>query len=409
MLGVGYVVGIRLGIGLIIGALLGWCVGVPVFSAHYGLQLDDPSQTAMWLRHVKLNYVGLGAMFVAGLQALFGLMRPLLLSFTNRKPYAQQMATRNRRTERDLPKKVVRLGLIATFIGIFIYLQQVMPLTQLLGSNHYSWLFLVGCLVYIFVLGFLLVSLCGYFSGLVGVTATPGSAILIAAVLFMAMLTCLLLDFQTQPISDQTLLAAAAVIIFVATVIMNACAIAVDNIQDLKVGYILGATPWKQQLLLLMGVVIASLVIPPVIEVLFNVYGVAGVTAPGANIDPSQTLPAPPAAMMAAVTQAILNHNVPLDMLALGAGISLIFMFISFYLIEERLSFVCHWYCNRDLFTDGVLVSYFYRWSFTLFCKQMHRTTCFNANPSWIVSRLWFSGWCGNYGSVFGVSICYVW
>ena len=108
--------------------------------------------------------------------------------------------------------------------------------------------------------------------------------------------------------------------------------------QDLKVGYIVGSTPWKQQVMLLLGVVTASLIIPPIMELLFNVYGIGGVF-PRPNMDPQQMLAAPPAALMAAVTQAVFNHKLPWAMIFVGAGISA-FFFSYFFFHFSFLSFL---------------------------------------------------------------------
>ena len=123
---------------------------------------------------------------------------------------------------------------------------------------------------------------------------------------------------QGNSIPHQRLVEAAAITIFLGSIITGAACIANDNVQDLKVGHLLGATPWKQQLMLMMGAVTAAMIVPLIMQVLFNAYGIGNVL-PRAGMQLSQALPAPPAALMAALTQAVFNHDVPWNMMGVGA------------------------------------------------------------------------------------------
>ena len=188
--------------------------------------------------------------------------------------------------------------------------------------------FLLVSLGYILILGFIISAICGYFSGLVGVTATPGSAVIIAGLLIVALIIRLLLNTQVGIVTSAQWLAAAAITILIGSVIEGAAAIANDNTQDLKVGHILGATPWKQQLMLMLGVLVSSLVIPLIMELMFQVYGIADVL-PREGMDPTQSLPAPPAALMAAVTQGVFKHSLPWDMVFVGALVAIVTIVIN--------------------------------------------------------------------------------
>ena len=125
-----------------------------------------------------------------------------------------------------------------------------------------------------------------------------------------------------MPLSQGQIKAAEAITIIIGSVVTGIAAIANDNTQDLKVGQLVGATPWKQQVMLLIGVVVSALVIPPVMQLLFNVYGIAGVM-PHDGMDVSQSLPAPTAALLAAVTEAVFRHTLPWVMVLIGATIIL--------------------------------------------------------------------------------------
>ena len=171
---------------------------------------------------------------------------------------------------------------------------------------------------------------------MVGVTASPGSSVVISGMLFAAWLLLVAIDhLLTLPLSAQQIQAAEAITIMIGSVVTGIAAIANDNTQDLKVGQLVGATPWKQQLMLLLGVVISSLVIPPVMQVLFNVYGIAGVM-PHPGMDISQSLPAPTAALMAAITEAVFRNSLPWGMMLIGSCIILLIIFLNHFLKLKR-------------------------------------------------------------------------
>jgi putative OPT family oligopeptide transporter len=137
-----------------------------------------------------------------------------------------------------------------------------------------------------------------------------------------------LLFFKGDALLGSQLLNAAAMTIIIGAVVAGAACIANDNIQDLKVGHLIGAAPWQQQVMLILGVVVAAVVIPYVMQLLFNVYGLTSVL-PHSGMDPQQTLSAPPAAMMAGLTQGVFNHDLPWNMLGLGAVIMLVLILVN--------------------------------------------------------------------------------
>ena len=100
-----------------------------------------------------------------------------------------------------------------------------------------------------------------------------------------------------------------------------------DTMQDLKVGQLVGATPWKQQVMLIIGVVVSTLVIPPVLDLLYNAYGIAGVF-PHPGMNKAQMLMAPQAMLVAAVSQGVLGSNMAWLMIAIGAVIAIICILI---------------------------------------------------------------------------------
>ena len=184
--------------------------------------------------------------------------------------------------------------------------------------------------LYVLFIGFILSALCGYLSGLVGVTTSPGSAIMILGVIIAAVV--LRFYLQTQGVSGvDNKLMAVALLIFVGASIISAACLTNDTIQDFKVGQLVGATPWKQQVMLMLGVLVAAAVIPLVMQLLFNVYGIGDVL-PDPSMKLENALPAPPAALLAAVSQAVLDYNLPWDMVELGIVVGIAAILVNLWL-----------------------------------------------------------------------------
>lgn len=333
MIGVGYLIGFNVAASLFIGAILSWIIGVPIFSLCYPDYIQGASATDMALNlwSEKIRYVGIGAMLVAGLWTLMTLFKPFIVSIVDSfssfgKP-RQNLLNKIPRTERDVPIYYVIGGIVLLLFSFYVFFMNNFPLMALPLADSFKISILIICVIYLLIIGLFSSAICGYFSGLVGVTASPGSAIIIASLLIAALMLQML---GVVGDSDATKLAAAAATIFLGAIITSTAAIANDNIQDLKVGHIIGATPWKQQMMLMLGVVVAATVIPLVMELLFNVYGIGDVL-PRAGMNEAEALPAPPAAMMAAVTQAIFNYALPWNMMIIGALIALLGVFINYF------------------------------------------------------------------------------
>jgi len=340
MIGAGYLIGFNLGLSLLIGAIVGWLITVPIISEIYPIVLHDipASHAVMQLWSEKVRYIGIGSMLFAGLWTLLTLAKPFIESIrVVIKAVGANMQRSIKRTEKDMPLMIVLTGVIITSILLYFLFHYIFPKSSL-GSLHFqSFTFISLMLLYVLIAGFIISAITAYFSGLVGVTATPGSAIVIVGFLLAALIIDSLLSWlQTGSIGNAKLLDATAVTIILGSVITGAAAISNDNIQDLKVGHILGATPWKQQVMLLLGVVVASLVIPFVLELLFNVYGIAGVF-PHSGMDKSQVLAAPVPAMLTAITQAVFNHNLPWTMILIGVAVAIIFILINIILKRRNL------------------------------------------------------------------------
>ncbi len=341
MIGAGFLVGPGMATSIIFGAILSWIIALPIsshFFPEYVINHATP-KAAMLLWNNELRYLGIGAMLFAGVWTFIHLLKPLINSmhlswrdFSDKK----QQAVLIPRTDRDIPLPYILLGVTVMAVLLFWFFKTIFPLQQIGVQEPFGLGFIFGGVFYVLIVGFLFSVITGYFSGMVGVTASPGSSVVIAGILFAAWL---LLTFVNKvvplPLTTAQIGAAEAMVIIIGAVVTGIAAIANDNTQDLKVGQLVGATPWKQQVMLLLGVVISSLVIPPVMQLLFNVYGIAGVM-PHAGMDMSQSLPAPTAALLAAITEAVFSHSLPWGMLFVGALVIAVIIFCNRALKLQR-------------------------------------------------------------------------
>lgn len=343
MIGAGYLIGFELGLSIFIGTILGWVITVPVLSNIYpNFQMHHfPMEAVSYLWNEKVRYLGIGAMLFAGMWSLFTMLKPLLLSVRqSMQDLSSKLKSKEQilETEKDIP--FIYLLLLLSFIAgvMFVFFQSIFPIRQLGLSLAFSPTIIFLFVLYVLLVGFVFSVITAFFSGLVGVTASPGSSVIIAGMLLLGwILTVVLKHFGGIYLSASQIMSAQAITIIVGSVVTGIAAIANDNIQDLKVGYLIGATPWKQQIMLLIGVLVAASVIPPVMQVLFEVYGIAGVM-PHAGMDPAQSLPAPPAALMAAITQAIFSKGLPWMLLISGALLMCLLLPITHWL-KKRWTF----------------------------------------------------------------------
>lgn len=334
MIGAGYLIGQDIALSIFIGALLSWVVAFPVVSRFYPeiLAKFPVEKAAHLLWNSEMRYLGIGAMLFAGIWTMLTLIKPLVSSIrVSMRAFISRYGTADviPRTEKDIPVPYILIGIFGTAAFMFLFFQFLFPLSAVGLDNDYAPTVVFSAVLYVVIVGFFFSVITAYFSGMVGVTASPGSSIVIAGILFAAWLLLGVIKVVLPlPLSEMQLKAAEAITIMIGSVVTGIAAIANDNIQDLKVGQLVGATPWKQQVMLLLGVLVSALIIPPVMQLLFDVYGIGGVM-PRDNMDVSQSLPAPTAAMLAAVTEAVFRNTLPWFMMLVGAAIILAMIVIN--------------------------------------------------------------------------------
>lgn len=341
MIGAGYLVGHEMAISIFLGAIISWLIAMPLvsqFFPQYVMQFP-PEKAAELLWNSQMRYLGIGAMLFAGSWTFLKLIKPLANSISvsfRAFVIKNQNSSQLPRTDRDIPMPVLLIGIAVMSAVLFLFFQFIFPLQQIGFDGVYAPTLVFTAVLYVLVAGFLFSVITAYFSGMVGVTASPGSSVVIAGMLLAAWILLTLINHAVSlPLSDEQIKAAEAITIIIGSVVTGIGAIANDNTQDLKVGQLVGATPWKQQVMLLLGVIVSALVIPPVMQLLFNVYGIAGVMPrPGMNI--AQSLPAPTAALMAAITQAVFKNTIPWTMMFIGAFIIVCVLVINYLFKIQR-------------------------------------------------------------------------
>ena len=325
LLGVGYIVGLNIGIVVVSGSILAYNIAIPIYHAFFAsgdpemaakLVGKSAAEAAAIIRGDKIRYLGVGTMLVGGIWTLFSLRNSLLSGVRSGIAAARKGSSLADlpETERDLPMKWMLVALL-----LF-----VLPLLGLYQAIVQNWGVSIPMTVIMIVAGFLFVSVSAYLAGLVGSSNNPVSGITIATILFASVVLMLLLG------SDSKIGAVAAIMI--GAVVCCAAAVGGDNLQDLKAGYIVGATPWKQQLMLGIGAFSCALIMAPVLNLLAQAYGIGDPTRPG-------SLQAPQATLMASVAQGLFGGKLPWDMIAAGGVIGAIVIAFDGWLKSRNSTF----------------------------------------------------------------------
>ncbi len=330
LFGVGHLVGLWVGVAMLVGALIGWGWGVPHFSA---LSPDlggvaDSGLTAFALAtwSHKVRFVGAGAIGVSAIWTLGKLVRPVLAGLRTAMLASRARAAGNAallpRTEQDIPIGIVGLVSALCILPAGVLLAQFVSASGLGGQLW--WLVLSG-VVYIAIMSFLLSAICGYMAGLIGSSNSPLSGLGILAVIGYGLIA--LIGLKSDVVSQHGTALVAYALVVTAVVFANA-AIANNNLQDLKTGQLVDATPWKQQVALVIGVVAGAAIIPPILDVLNQAYGFVGSPGPAR----SQPLAAPQAGLISALAQGVIQNNTDWSLIRTGAGIGVVIIILDIVL-----------------------------------------------------------------------------
>lgn len=308
LLGVGYIVGLNIGTVVVAGGILSWNIAIPIYSAFFldtdpalaariaGISAEDAAG-AIW--SAQIRYLGVGAMLIGGVWTLISLRNSLLSGIRSGLAATRSGTARViEHTEQDLPMKAVLIGLV-----VF-----TLPLAGLYHAIVNNFTVSLPMTIIMIVAGFLFSSVSAYMAGLVGSSNNPVSGITIGTILFASLVLTVLMgrDAPLGPVAA----------IMIGAVVCCAAAIAGDNLQDLKCGYMVGATPWRQQVMLAIGAISCALVMAPVLNLLAKAYGIGVPTA-----DHPNPLLAPQATLMASVAKGMFGGELPWTLIWIGAAI----------------------------------------------------------------------------------------
>jgi putative OPT family oligopeptide transporter len=328
LLAIGHLVGLSVGIAMLIGALIGWGWGVPHFSAIAGDVTTAAATLAQKTWSTKVRFVGAGAIGVSAIWTLLKLVKPVASGLAS-----AMAASRARKagkadtlpiTERDIPIGLVGLVTLACMLPIG-WLLGYFGNTSGLGAHLPT--LIIGGVTYVVVMSFFVSAVCGYMAGLIGSSNSPLSGIGILVVIGAALLLVIGVKPYVSPEAGKSLMAFA---LFTTAVVFNVAAIANNNLQDLKTGQLVDATPWKQQVALVIGVIAGSFVIPPVLDLVNHAYGFVG--APGAELRP-HPLPAPQAGLISSLAQGVIAADIDWSLIRIGGLIG-----IGIILLDEILA-----------------------------------------------------------------------
>jgi putative OPT family oligopeptide transporter len=328
LLGVGYIVGFNVAAVIFAGAVLNRWIAVPLFAT-----LGDPSsvvldpdagttlasalvsasalEAANTIHAKATRYLGVGGMLVGGLWSLFKLRRSLLggiqaglAAYRTRKSGTGTVV----RTEHDMPMNVILILIGVSVVPLFFLF------LHFTGSASVS----AVMAVVMVIAGFLFSAVASYMAGLVGSSNNPVSGITISTILISALLLLAMgVDDRAGPIAA----------ILIGGIVCCAAAIGGDNLQDLKCGQLVGSTPWKQQTMQILGVVVAAVAMAPLLNVLHKAYTIG-----------SDSLPAPQANLMGSVAKGVFAGGLPWEIVGLGAGIAVVVIAIDVILQARQSS-----------------------------------------------------------------------
>ena len=332
LLGAGHLIGLSVGLAQLFGLILAWCIAVPILTspdtitwltAHgipsiattlpAGVGAEELAST-VWSREVR--FMGAGVIGVAAIWTLIKLAGPLIGGLTsalaaNRRRQSGEVLER---TEQDIPINLVAGLSVACLIGIGLILAWFAQGNPTLASS--TALLVGGGLIYVVFIGFAVAAICGYMAGLIGSSNSPVSGVGILAIVIASVLMLGVLALAGLP-ADPSVVAFALI---VTAVVFAVAVIANDNLQDLKTGQLVAATPWRQQTALIVGVVAGALVIPLILNLLNSAFGFEG--GPAGIAD--EPLAAPQATLISALARGVIGGDLRWDLIGLGAVIGVV-------------------------------------------------------------------------------------
>ena len=319
LIGVGHLVGVAVGMAMVVGMLITWVVIVPhwtqdaAFAAQVGGDLEKLVSAAF---RQKARMVGAGTIGVAAIWTLLKLIGPIIAGIRSALIANQERKAGRGAdlpiTERDIPIGIVTGTILLSMVPIGLLLFAFGNTAPIAAEPTVTILLSV---IYTLIAGVVIAAVCGYMAGLIGASNSPISGVGILSVLGISLILAALFR-GVGPDETKALVAFA---LFVTAIIFGVATISNNNLQDLKTGQLVEATPWRQQVALILGVVFGALVIPPILDLMNTAFTFQG--APNAK---ASALAAPQAAIISTIAQGVLGGNLDWPMIREGAMIGVV-------------------------------------------------------------------------------------
>ena len=327
LVGAGYLIGIVGGLAMLFGTFLAWGVAVPYFTATGDMPTDASIVSyAMTEWKTKVRFIGVGTIGIAAIWTLLILLKPMIEGMVHsfRMLKGSQAESENR-IDIDLSPKTIIYILLATVVLIVISLYHFVAAAPI--SAELAVLLVVVCTLLAVLIGFFVAAASGYMAGLVGSSSSPISGIGIISVIVISLVLVTIGKssglFETA--DGQKFLT--ALTLFTASIVLTTATISNDNLQDLKTGLLVEATPWRQQVALIIGCFVGALVIAPVLEILYHAYGFTG-ALPHPDMDPTQALSAPQATIMTTISKGIFTNQLEWTYILSGVGLGVVLIIV---------------------------------------------------------------------------------
>ncbi|MDO5032286.1 OPT family oligopeptide transporter [Corynebacterium sp.] len=317
LVGVGHLVGLPVGIAMLVGVIISYFFLLPMHTSGLIGDAATMADTVDSVFSSEIRFIGVGTMAIAAIWTLLKIAGPIAkgikesLASSRQRKAGQEVDI----TERDIPFPYVIGTIVLLMLPIAWLLWDFVSGTDI--HQHMGVLIAVS-VIFTLLVGLIIASVCGYMAGLIGASNSPISSVGIIAVLAAS----LLIAAVTRG-SDADPLSLVAYTLFTAAIVFGIATISNDNLQDLKTGQLVGATPWKQQVALIIGVLFGSIVIPPILQVMLEGFGFAGMEGAGED-----ALAAPQAALMSSVAQGIFDSSLDWGLIFTGAGIGAVLIVI---------------------------------------------------------------------------------
>jgi putative OPT family oligopeptide transporter len=334
LLGVGWIIGPRIASYVLVGGLIGWIIIAPLIVLTSGLPLPLPEFSELgtqiggfytvWATQVR--YIGVGAMLVGGLWAVYSIRNNLVDSIKEAvQGFKHSESTTPKRTDHDLSYKLVFVGIGLMTIPIFLLYQW---LSGLFGIS------LIMAILTI-LLAFIASALAGYLTGLVGSSNMPISGVTVMVLLIVSVL---MLGFGITGPEGM------AIVIFISAVIAIGGSISGDLLQTMASGHMIGATPRNLQISMIFGVITISLVVGLIIGILHQAFTIG-----------SPALPAPQAFLMTGIVQGILGGNMLWPYVIAGAVLAFILILIDLPVLPVAIGIYLPFTLSIPIFAGGTI------------------------------------------------------